>query len=219
VKLLDIPFYKRIFSYFYPVTVRIAAGSHNPVLELLLYQNRWQLATGNALYSDGHRYRPLVEAFKYIQDYLPETNSVLVLGTGLASAVHILHHMGYHPMCTLVEIDQQILLWALEVLPEEATNVRPICADAKDFIQDTKEKYDVIIIDIFLDRVVPDFVKETEFIKKCREQLNPGGKLIWNYIVNNTEEWEHIQYQLPTLFQQVKIIPFNINRVIVATVA
>lgn len=119
---MQLTFFQIIGSLFYPVLIRRASSAVNPVLELYRYRGRWQLATADALYSDGGQYRPLLAAFRTLKPQLPAVKNMLVLGTGLGSAVQILHEMGHHPACTLVELDEKVLQWALELSAPKHVN-------------------------------------------------------------------------------------------------
>lgn len=207
---------KRILSYLYPVCIGRRSSAINPVLDLFLYRNQWQLATSDALYSDGNRYRPLAIAFKVIKDHLPDINSVLVLGTGLGSAVRMMHKIGHKVSATLVDIDEEVMKWALELMPEEiAVNTRPVCEDARVFLDTNHDTYDLIIVDVFLGRVVPEFVGTDDFLKKCRRRLNPGGHFVLNYIVNKESEWAEMRTVVNNVFDKPMIVENGINRIII----
>jgi spermidine synthase len=209
---------KQLRSYLHPVCIRRATSAVNPVLELYYYRGRWQLATADALYSDGEEYRPLLSAFKALSKELPHVNNVLVLGTGLGSAVHILHKQGYHPSFTLVELDSIVLQWALEFLPaDSASRVKPVCADAGQFIEKDTHQYDLIIVDVFSGRHVPAFILSNEFLKYCRERLSATGTLVLNYMVNEPADETKAKAALEAAFGNVKELSFHINRVYLAT--
>jgi spermidine synthase len=61
----------------------------------------------------------------------------LVLGTGLASVVHVLNKYHCYPAITLVDIDKEILDWAAAVLPKDypKEKVSFVAADAMTIIQ------------------------------------------------------------------------------------
>ncbi|WP_165836320.1 spermidine synthase [Taibaiella soli] len=209
--------FQKLLSYVYPVRVESRSSEINPVLDLFMYRGQWQLATSDALYSDGDRYRPLVVAFKKMKRHLPEVKTVLVLGTGLGSAARILHKVGNRALTTLVDIDEEVLQWALELMPEEiACHSRPVCSDAVSFLEENKEVYDLLIVDIFISRVVPDFVITEIFLKKCRQRINTGGHFIMNYIVNDEREWDTLQGRLMNIFPDPEVILNGINRIVVA---
>lgn len=211
--------YKRLFSYLYPVRIKDGKGEQNPVLELYLYRNQYQLATADALYSDGTRYKPMLVAFKALDDVLPKVKTVLVLGTGLGSAVQILADKGYNPEYTLVDYDNTILKWAIELLPPKVSaHIEPVCADAKAFIETNTKTYDLLIIDVFISRVVPAFVTTADFLKKCRRSINPGGNMVLNYMVSNDAEWRAVLATIQSVFPGCRAIEHGVNRIIIATV-
>jgi len=217
--LLHIPIYKKILSYLYPVRIAKAATPHNSVLELCLSNGQFQLATHDALYSDGDRYRPLTIAFNHLGAALYNVKRVLVLGTGLGSAAQILYAKGYKPSYTFVEYDNTILQWAMQTLPADVVAKSiPICADALLFINDYKQEHDILVVDIFNSRVVPAFVTTEDFLKKCRRCIKPGGHFVLNYIVLNNTDWTTVEQNIKSVFPNLTILENGINRIMIATV-
>lgn len=216
--MLQLPFYKKLLSYLVPVLVRKTTTAENPLLELYAYRGRHQLATFDAVYSDGQQYTPLNIGYKQISTHLPKVKNVLVLGTGLGSAVQIMAKMGYAPDFTLIEYDNTILNWAMELMPKYNGNIKPVCADAKQYMAANMQTYDLVIIDIFNSRVVPPFVTSQEFLTQCRNSINHGGHLIMNYIVQQNEEWHPIDAILRSVFSKCYCVDNSINRIIIATV-
>ncbi len=213
-----IPVYKRALSYLRPVWLRNEKSVINLQLEVLLYRGRFQLATGDALYSDGAHYTPALTAVRSLRKHMPAVKSVLIMGAGLGSMVQVVKKKGYNPRFTLVEIDKVVLRLAMDFLTN-ATDavVEPVCADAMDFMRDNKNKFDLIFIDIFDSRTVPDFATSTEFLTQCRNSLTPGGNLAFNYIVNDDRKWAQAQKTFAAIFPDHKIIESSINRILVTT--
>ena len=216
---IEVSLSKRLLSYFYPVRIRRDSSVLNSLLELYLYRGQLQLATTDALYSDGDRYRPMTAAFKKIKKELAQVKRVLVLGTGLGSTVNIMHRYGYHPHFTLVDHDKIVLQWALEFLHNATPeNVTAVCADANEFVKNNTGKFDLLIVDIFSGRVVPPFVTTDTFLENCHDKINSGGHLVLNYIVVNTQEWERVRNLFTTVFPTHHIIEIQTNRILIATV-
>ena len=214
-----IPIYKKLLSYIYPVRIRRSKGDVNPLLDLFVYHGRIQLATHDAVYSDGDKYRPLVTAFKELKASMPHVRNVLVLGTGLGSAVNILNKKGWHPQITLIDNDKVVLQWAMEFLQEtEPGKITPICADAKEFIANHHQSYDLLIIDIFSGRVVPGFATTTGFLQDCRKCINKEGHVVLNYIENQQPEWITARNNFKEVFPGCKILEIDRNRILIATV-
>lgn len=209
--------YQRLLSYLFPVRVAKSSGTKNKVLELFLYRGQLQLATVDALYSDGTRYRPLKMAFKALKGRLSRVKEVLLLGTGLASAVHMLSEKGLTPSYTLVEHDNVVLELAKKYIPADVKQVEAYCTDALSFINTNERKYDMLIVDIFDGRVAPEFVTSEEFLLKCRQSLNSDGIFILNYIINGYPLWEDAIANIKTVFPDTQVLEYQINRVIIAT--
>lgn len=214
---MRLSFLKRLLSYLYPVKVKKSASAVNPVLELFYYQGQWQLATEDAVYSDGTRYRPLTLAFQKLKKELPNVQNILVLGTGLGSAVTILDQMKLHPSMTLVELDAQIIKWTKETLPQHLLpQLKFICDDAALFMEKNQERYDLVIVDIFNSRIVPAFVMTEKFLAQCKNALNKNGRLVLNYIINQKENWETSQENFSQIFPNHTIYESGLNRIFIA---
>lgn len=216
--LQQLPFYKKFLSLFVPVLIRKAASPENPLLELYVYRGRYQLATADAIYSDGAAYTPLKVAFRNLKHNLPAIKNVLVLGTGLASAVHVMKQTKNSPDFTLVEYDNVILKLAMELMPDYDGVITPICADAGKYMRSNGLKYDLLIVDIFKSRIVPDFVTTKEFLELCKSSINADGYFVMNYIIQQKEEWHRVDAILRSIFPRSYCIDNGINRIIIATV-
>jgi 16S rRNA G1207 methylase RsmC len=210
---------KRLLSYIVPVTVANSAGSQNRFLEFILYRNQWQLATEDALYSDGDRYQPYRIAFKNIpKQRLEKVSNCLILGTGLGSIVQILwgkYKCDAH--FSLVEYDEKILQWAMESLAAKGiTKMDPYCDNAADFVKHHEQQYDMICIDIFSGREVPSIFTEREFLRQSKKLLKPGGIWIMNYIINDVKETMDYLRNVKEIFPNIEIIEKEQNRILIA---
>lgn len=202
----------------WPVKVHEGAGSENPILELLYYRGRLQLATHDALYSDGDKYRPLNIAFRHIGNDLASVKHIMVLGTGLGSVVDIVSAKGYKPHYTLVEYDKTVLKWALEQHSHLSEYITPVHADAKTYIADNKKQYDIVIVDVFNSRTVPEFVTTISFLAHCREAVKEGGYFVQNYIVEDEKKWKAADATFRSVFPTSICTDDGLNRVIIAKV-
>lgn len=214
-----IPLYKRLISYLNPVWIRQYRSEHNPHLELLLYKGRIQLATEDALYSDGNAYTPALAILKDLKAHLPKVKKVLLLGVGLGSTASMIRQRGYNPAFTLVELDEVILELAMERLSADpATKLEAVCANAEQFVATNTRQYDLIFIDIFNSRTVPPFVSTLSFLSNCRKALAEGGHVAFNYIINDHADWEHTQKNFASVFPKHHVISSDINRLFVGEV-
>ncbi|HTN18141.1 MAG TPA: methyltransferase domain-containing protein, partial [Chitinophagaceae bacterium] len=188
------------------------------VLILYRFRGRWQLSAASALYSDGPAYRPLTTAFGYLGQRLSACKEVLVLGAGLGSAAAILHQRKVQPQrITLLDIDPQVIAWGkqtLETIP--GTCYEWICADVQAFAAQQGQHYDLLIVDVFQDRIVPAFVTTSAFLQQCKRLLQPStGIMVLNYIINNEQAWEASLLQLRAVFTVEHMIKIGINRILI----
>ncbi|MBC7553493.1 MAG: hypothetical protein H7257_05900 [Taibaiella sp.] len=215
--LEKIPNYKKAISYLRPVWLNNKTSDVNPHLELLLYKGRFQLATRDALYSDGEYYTPGLAVIKCLKPFLPQVKSMLILGVGLGSTVQIMEKAGFFPRFTLVELDKVILKLAVEFLSKSTKAVlEPICEDAEVFMAGNKTRHDLIFIDIFDSRTVPDFVTTQDFLTHCKHSLNPGGRVALNYIINDEDKWKETLKTFSKVFPDSEILEADINRIFIS---
>ncbi len=112
------------------------------------------------------------------------TKKVLVIGGGDGGVIReVLRHEAIESV-TMVEIEQAVVDFSLKWLPEisdgafENEKLNLIITDGAQFVKNSAEHYDVIIVDS-TDPVGPGEVLFTEeFYKDCSQLLNPGGILI-----------------------------------------
>ena len=196
--------------------LRQSAGAVNAHLSLFLFQNRFQLATDDAVYSDGDKYRPAIAVVDDLKDNLPSVKRVLMLGGGLGSMVYVLHDNGCKPDFTIVEIDKVVLKWAMELFENNTTaKIEPVCSDAQTYMEQSTAKYDLLFVDVFNSRVVPDFVTSRIFLTQCYNSLAAGGHCAINYIINEQQDWARVKELFTSMFPQHKELNLGVNRVLV----
>ena len=71
---------------------------------------------------------------------------------------------------------------------DQIQNLEIIIDDAFEFVLKTKDNYDLIIIDIFQDTKMPNFLFETFFINRICDLLQPKGFILFNTMVLNDKQ-------------------------------
>jgi spermidine synthase len=230
--MLSIPLHQRLLSYLQPVLLKRSPSDVSGFLELRLYHDRLQLLTAGALYSDGERYFPAVAVAQHLGDFLPTASRVLVLGAGLGSIVQVMRARGLCPRYTLVEKDNVVLRWTREVLDEgnerapsgrtdQAVDrgekgVEELLGDAEAFMARNERKYDLVFVDLFAGRDVPDFVTTGVFLRQCRAGLSPGGHLALNYLETDRGRWSRLRTAFAEVFPACHIISKDDNRILIS---
>jgi predicted membrane-bound spermidine synthase len=210
---------QKVLSFFIPIKVWKGSSKVNPVLELFFYNREWWLGTADALYSTGTRYKPLLLAFRTVGSDLNNVHRALVLGAGLGSASAILSVMGHYPHTTLVDIDDVVINLARDLMDARLkNNVFYVVENAQVFIQSNQMTYDLLVVDIFNSREVPEFVSEVHFLEACKRSLNRSGYIIANYMIKSAESWTKFQTNFTSVFPSVSMIELGTNRILIAKV-
>jgi spermidine synthase len=126
--------------------------------------------------------------FKNIKD----SNSILVLGIAGGSVIKTLvNEIDFKGEITGVEIDPEIISLANKYFKlNEIQNLTIIIEDANQFVQKTNQSFELIIIDIFQDNSMPEFLFETVFIENTKSLLIPGGYLLFNTMIHTKSDQE-----------------------------
>src|SRR5690625_7278958 len=143
-----------LFSYFWPFSRRYYSEI-NGELEVSTFQGRKVLNSTNANYS----YGPLQEVLEYglSKIDLEPVRKVLILGLGGGSAIESLRKkFRFKYPITAVEIDPEMIRIARkEFRINTYTNLEIVNADALQYAAKTREKFDMNLIDLFIDTRVP----------------------------------------------------------------
>lgn len=186
------PQWKIWLSYLTELHIESAASELNPHLYVSLRQGRYQLSTANAVYSYGDLYTNFLRVFRELDLERLPIDRVLLLGLGLGSIPLMLERVfqrRYH--FTAVEIDEAVLYLAGKyALDELESGVELIAADARAFVAQTDEQFDLICMDIFLDDVIPERFEERAFLEDLAERLAPGGVLLYNRLAATRRDKE-----------------------------
>lgn len=172
-------FFKKIGSFFWPITTKIPSDI-NGDLELTWYQGVKVLDTKNANFSYGSLDKILDIAFKYTS--INPTDKVLVLGLGGGNFIQkIKKEFSYKGALTAVELDAQIIKVATEEFAVSTNkNIQIIHQDALEFVNNTKKHFDFILIDVFVDNIVPDSFYDIDFWQDINSILKPKGRFVFN---------------------------------------
>lgn len=185
---------KKSLSYLWPLT-KSYDSNYSGKLEVTWANGKKVLDSANANYSYGALQEVLDRGLAEIR--ADRANPVLLLGLGGGSALSLLRNKyGYYEKVTAVELDPAIIEIAINEFGIEAHQpLELICADAEQFVQATKNKFGLIIIDLFIDLQVPEQFFSESFWNNIADVLQPGGKVLFNAGVNCAHE-EQINYLL-----------------------
>jgi SAM-dependent methyltransferase len=176
------PRWKRWLSYLIELHVESAPSAVNPHLYVSLSRGRYQLATANAIYSYGDLYNNFRESFHRLDLNRLPGKDVLLLGFGLGSVPYMLEEVfERHFRYTAVELDEAVIDLANRyVVPELASTIEFVCADAFAFMMQNERQFDLVVMDVFLDDKIPDPFQRPEYLETLQRALKPEGLLMYN---------------------------------------
>lgn len=181
----------KFFSYFIPINVVKKNSSISNTLEVTWNNGELVLDSKNTNYSYGSLQRILRKGLKYIGfERIKKFENILVLGVAGGSVIKTLaDEIKFKGTITGVEIDKEVVAIANTYFKlNEIKNLDLIIDDAFEFVLKTKTKYDLIIIDIFQDTTMPNFLFEDFFINRINFLLNVNGFILFNTMVINEKD-------------------------------
>ncbi len=178
--------FKKYLSYILPIKIYQKKSKVSKNLEVTWNNGQLVLDSENTNYSFGSLQRILRKGLKYIGfKRIQNFDSVLVLGVAGGSVIKTLvDEVKFTGKITGVEIDEEIVKIANSYFKlNEIPNLELVIDDAFEYVLKTKEKYDLIIIDIFQDTTMPNFLFEDFFIKRINFLLKINGFILFNTMV------------------------------------
>jgi predicted O-methyltransferase YrrM len=178
--------FKKIFSYLIPIKIYQAKSSISKSIEVAWANGELVLDSKNTNYSYGSLQRILKIGLKNIgYEKIVAMDQILVLGVAGGSVVKtLIDEIKYKGKIIGVEIDSEIIKIANTYFKLNAIqNLELINEDAFEFVLKTKDKYHLIIIDIFQDTTMPNFLFEQFFIHRICSLLKSRGFILFNTMI------------------------------------
>jgi spermidine synthase len=189
---------KKLFSYLIPITIFKQKSTLSQTLEVTWTDGKLVLDSENTNYSSGNLQVILRKGLKLIGfERIKSMQNILVLGVAGGSVIRTLvDEINFKGQITGVDIDKTIIdiantYFQLDAIP----NLEIIIDDASEFVLKTNTKFDLIIIDIFQDTKMPNFLFEFFFINRICFLLNPKGHILFNtMLLNDKQKQNNLDY-------------------------
>ena len=184
-------FFKRLLSYIFPITIYRSHSQISGELSVTLLNGKPILNSTNTDYSFGSLQRVLRFGLKKIGfETIRQQKKILVLGLAGASVVQtLINEIKFNGKIYGVDIDKEVIeLGRLFFQLDKIKNLQIFIEDAQEYIKNNTRKYDLIIIDIFEDKKMPDFLFNISFFKQLYSILSKKGIILFNTIVENKKE-------------------------------
>jgi spermidine synthase len=189
---------KKLLSFLFPITIFKQKSILSQTIEVTWTDGKLVLDSENTNYSYGNLQVLLRKGLKIIGfERIKSMENILVLGVAGGSVIRTLvDEINFKGQITGVEIDKGIIEIANTYFKlNEIPNLEIIFDDASKFVLKTNKKFDLIIIDIFQDTKMPDFLFEFFFISRICFLLNPKGHILFNtMLVNGKQKQLNLDY-------------------------
>lgn len=149
--------------------------------------------------------------------YPPTLTKVLEIGLGGGrTASYLARHMGADLDITSVELDPDVIAMAKKYFGvTESKTLRLVAKDGRNFLRDTKDAYDLIMVDAYRGTFVPFHLLTKEFFTTLKSRLKPGGVAAQN-IEPTTMLYDSAIATLKAVFDQVEVFEASGNVVAIA---
>lgn len=150
--------------------------------------DRKVLNSKNTNYSYGGLQEVLNRGLRQIS--MNNISSVLVLGMGAGSVVDSLRNeFNYQVPITGIEIDPLVI----EIAEKEFKsvgfeNVKWVLADAIEYVAEAKDKFDLIVVDVFIDAKVPQGIYDASFWRNIESLVADNKFVLFNAGIDLAED-------------------------------
>lgn len=170
----------------------------------VLFAGRGATAQSGIAYDDDPRL-----LFEYNQRFMEiaeslKPKSILVIGGGTFTLPSALHKRFKKARIDAVEAEDQMIELAREYfdLPNDS-RMQTIVADGRDYIDSTSKKYDLIVIDAFVEYDIPESLLSIEAAYRYSDILTKKGVLALNFIARYHTTKTTIAHRLMATFESV----------------
>ena len=190
---------RKLLSYIIPIKIFKVNSALSKTIEVTWTNGELVIDSENTNYSYGSLQRILRKGLFHIGfEKISKMNSILVLGVAGGSVIKTLvDEIHFKGKITGVDIDSDIIKIANDYFHlNEIQNLEIIIDDAFEFVLKTKDRYDLIIIDIFQDTTMPNFLFEDFFINRINFLLNKEGFILFNtMVISEKDRVRNIDYK------------------------
>lgn len=176
------------------------------MLQVHLSRGKIKLSTQNATYSFEEYYTVFEKGFQLVNLSNRNFKSALILGFGLGSVPVLLEKVyNMNLQYTGIEIDDVVIELAQKYLaPDILQQIQLIEADASEWVVKLpmNEKFDLIIIDLFIDHTTAAHFFEAHFLKQVAKHLSKNGLLFFNTLTFKSNR-KQIQVYFNQVFKSV----------------
>ncbi len=202
---MKFPFWKKLASYFTDIYIESSSSELNDELHIILSKGRLQLCSANAIYSYGDLYKNFSLLFDRLDFSFLKQTKVLILGFGLGSIPILLEKKTDTDLLYVgIEKDEEVIYLANKYIIDEIKGaVQMVSADANAFVQSCLDQYELVIIDVFIDDVIPVELLTSAFLEKIKNLLiSENSLVIMNTLANDEQSLKNSRAYFNNIFKK-----------------
>ena len=188
--------FRRILSYIFPLSLHQRTSTVSGTLSVTLLNGKKLLNSPNTDYSYGRLQQVLRFGLEQIGfSAIKKQKKILILGIAAGSVVETLvKEIAFDREIHGVEIDPEVIAIGKQFFDlDKVKNLQLFIQDAQEYVKNTSERYDSIIVDIFQDDQMPDFLFTPPFFSQLKTLLSPKGSILFNTITRTKTEKQRNQ--------------------------
>lgn len=183
--------FRRILSYIFPLSLHQRTSTVSGTLSVTLLNGKKLLNSPNTDYSYGRLQQVLRFGLEQIGfSAIKKQKKILILGIAAGSVVETLvKEIAFDGEIHGVEIAPEVIAIGKQFFDlDKVKNLQLFIQDAQEYVKNTSERYDSIIVDIFQDDQMPSFLFAPPFFLQLNKLLNSNGVILFNTIVKNKSQ-------------------------------
>ena len=183
-----------MLSYLFPQRLAVTEGHGGAHLEVVVNNGKLMLNANQSNYSFGGLHLIFDQLFYQIEIGKFEIKKVLLLGLGAGSVVDLLiNKHGIKCEITGVELDAAVIDFAKKYFDiEKYKSLQIVQADAFEYVQQCNDKFDLIVVDLFIGDTVPAAFASEEFISNLKRLSNEKCCVAYNKMTDNAKHKQEL---------------------------
>lgn len=179
----DWPYLK---SFFIEKVIERSSSPHNEILEVWYVSGKKVLNSKSVNFSFGELDKVFRSAFSQLPLSERHIQKTLLLGLGVGNVPAILEEISPGMKIVGVEIDAEVVRLGRNHFDlDHYTNVEVVIEDAVEYVANCSDQFQLIIVDLFVDALVPKGAEQEDFLLKIADLLEPGGLLLFNRLMHS----------------------------------
>jgi predicted membrane-bound spermidine synthase len=192
----------------------------NGLIKVVKVFNQPRLMVGGMIQSGGLVRKIWDKGIKKIKREECQIDKALILGFGGGDCAFKLEQ--YYPMVKItgVELDRKIVEACENYFKvKKLKNLKMVIDDGLKFVSETKNKYDLIVIDVYVGQGMPKGFRTKVFFRQVKRRLNKNGTIIFNHLFfgEYKEMAERLIKTLEPEFNKIRLMRVASNLLILAS--